>query len=195
MGFFANINGWPRDASTSEAVAETYEGGSHMGNDNTREITLTKGKVAIVDAADYEWLSQWNWMYGGRGYAVRSTRESGRKRTLLMHRLILSTAEGMYTDHINGDRLDNRRSNLRACTNAENGMNRGKQCNNTSGFKGVYFKSDGNWQAWQARINSNGKRIILGYFKTPEEAAIAYNEASLRVHGEFARSNSRGGRG
>jgi len=99
-----------------------------------------------------------------------------------MHRIIAgANHKDEIVDHINGNTLDNRRSNLRICSNAENGRNRGKNSNNSSGFKGVFLKRD----KWAAQIKHNGKSIHLGTFKTPEEAHLAYQRAANKLHGRF----------
>ena len=146
-------------------------------------IPLSQGKQAIVDDDLYESLSGYRW-FVNNGYA-RCWDGSGRgRKIILMHRVILNTPEGLCTDHINGDRLDNRRENLRVCTKAENSRNRGVEKTNTSGFKGVnWHKRD---RVWQARLNYLGKFIWLGSYKTKEEAALAYNRGAIELHGEFA---------
>ena len=105
-----------------------------------------------------------------------------------MHREIagLTWGDKLVVDHINGNPLDNRRTNLRVCTNAENMRNRGKNKNNTSGFKGVtYFKFA---KLWKAQIKVDRKGVFLGYFKTPEAAHQAYCEAAAKYHGDFAKT-------
>lgn len=87
-------------------------------------------------------------------------------------------------DHINGIRNDDRIENLRCATHAQNLRNRGKQRNNSSGFKGVYRHKN----AWRARINVDGRTVSLGLFPNPEEAHQAYAQASVRYHGDFARA-------
>lgn len=106
-----------------------------------------------------------------------------KKRLVAMHVAIL----GMEGDHISRNTLDNRRGNLRPCTNAENSKNRNLNRNNKSGFKGVYWHE--RRQRWMAQICADGKQIDLGRFKTKEEAARAYNEAANRLHGDFASPN------
>ena len=93
--------------------------------------------------------------------------------------------------NINGDSLDNRKSNLRICTHAQNSKNLKVRKDNTSGFKGVCFTKE-RWRGkrWCAYINSNNKRIGLGRFLTKEEAALKYNEAVEKYHGEFGRMNT-----
>jgi hypothetical protein len=103
-----------------------------------------------------------------------------------MHRAILRAGDGHNVDHIDGDGLNNRRSNLRFATTAQNSANRGKQKNNTSGFKGVrWHKRD---KRWRAVIGINGKTKQIGSFKTPEAAYDAYCAAARELHGVFART-------
>lgn len=159
----------------------------------TKEIPLSKGKVAIVDAADYEWLNQWKWSASenrsGTWYARRSLGTRDEQHTLMMHRAILNVQSKLHVDHINGNGLDNRRFNLRLCTPAQNQYNRGICANNTSGFKGVYWVKG--HEKWQAQIHVNGKHYHLGFFDTAEAAAYAYDTAALELHGEFAKLNCR----
>lgn len=156
-----------------------------------KTIPLTQGKVALVDDEDYEALSRFKWCASrgrsGKFYATRhGSRRPGPRRSMRMHTVIACTPAGMYTDHIDGDGLNNQRSNLRICTNAENLANRGKQLSNSAGFKGVsrYLKDKNN--PWQAQIQKGGRRTHLGFFSTAEAAARAYDEAALKLHGEFA---------
>lgn len=149
-------------------------------------IQLTKGKVTLVDDADYDFLMQWPWLYMGGGYAGRSIRkpEDGHRGTTLMHRVILGVPQGIEIDHINTDKLDNRRSNLRECDRSNNNCNVGIRKDNTSGYKGA----DLSFGKWRARIRLHGVQYHLGTFSTPEEAHAAYCEASKRLHGEFGRT-------
>lgn len=150
-----------------------------------KQIELTKGQVAIVDDDDYEWLSQQKWCYS-KGYAIRmSSRKLGKQMGIHMHREILGTPDGMETDHINGDRLDNRKANLRICNHSQNEANQGKLSNNTSGRKGVCW--DKNRQKWLAQIQVNYKQINLGCFTDIEDAAHTYEKAAIEYFGEFAR--------
>ena len=152
----------------------------------TKEIILTRGKVAIVDDDDFEELSRHKWRYK-YGYAVRNAPTSTNKyHLILMHREIINTPDGMQTDHVNGDMLDNRRNNLRVCTHAENMRNAKKHKNNTSGYKGVAWHRTA--KKWRAFIWS-GKHRHLGLFERIEDAATAYNIAAYIYHGEFARYN------
>ena len=157
-----------------------------------RKIYLTKGKFAIVDNEDYEWLSQWKWFAHrqrtGNFYAARKgAYESGKQATIYMHREILKPKRGLVCDHINHAGLDNRRENLRVCSGTENRRNRTAQKNNTSGFKGVSWDKDAN--KWKAIVGLNGKLIHVGRFSDLKDAAFAYNEAAKRLFGRFAHLN------
>ena len=138
-----------------------------------------------MDDADYEALSKFKWCFNGR-YAVRP---KPRPMTggIRMHREIIGTPVEKDTDHINGDKLDNRRSNLRVCTRSQNMANVGKLKNNSSGFKGIHWHVAG--ENWIAYIKINGKKRHLGCFADIKEAAQAYNEAAKQLFGEFANLN------
>jgi hypothetical protein len=153
-----------------------------------REIPLTKGQMAIVDPADYQSLikHKWyaNWSLSSKAFYAQATIDG--KRGVQMHRLILGLkrSDGMEADHRNGDTLDNRRDNLRIATHAQNQRNKGRQANNTSGYKGVYWhKTD---KVWRARIKVAGKDKHLGSFSSKESAYEAYCAAAKQLHGEFA---------
>lgn len=150
----------------------------------SRLIPLSKGAFAVVDEEDFNELSKHKW-HLNNGYAMRTIRVNGKPSMVLMHREILKTPCGLFTDHVNEDKLDNRKSNLRMCNKPQNMHNRGAQKNNTSGFKGVSFQK--NASKYMARIKSNGVDYYLGLFNCPEEAHAAYREASLRLHGEFSK--------
>lgn len=150
----------------------------------SKEIQLTKGKVAIVDDEDYEWLSQWKWEISSRGYAYRTQRKNNHKITILMHRLIVNTPIGIETDHINRDKLDNRRINLRTATNSQNHANRLAQCNNSLGLRGICLDRWG--KRYQVQISHLKKRYYLGVFDTPEEALKVYSQKAQELFGEYA---------
>jgi len=152
-------------------------------------IRLTQGKFAIVDDHNYEWLSKYKWYYGCGGYAARDILDgtTKKKKTILMHRLILNAPPGKECDHIDGDRLNNLESNLRLCTHAENQHNQRPHQDGTSRWKGVcWHKRDGKWRA---RIHFENNRKHLGCFKSEDEAALAYDTAAIELFGEFARLN------
>lgn len=160
-----------------------------------KEITLTSKRVAIVDDVDYDFLSQWKWHLKKDGkceYAARVNylgggRKNPKRKTIRMHRLIMQTPDGMETDHINGDGLDNRRSNLRVCTKSENQHNQKPRVGTFSKYKGVDFHKQSN--KWRARIMLNSKHIQIGMFESELEAARAYNLSASIHHGEFAKLN------
>lgn len=160
-----------------------------------KELRLTKGYVAVVDDEDYSLVA------GDRWYAHVKTRSDGtmrvyakrRIKTLVgwsmqsLHRVIMDAPDGIQVDHINGKGLDNRRSNLRMCSHAENQHNRRPQTGCTSKFKGVYWNKAG--AKWMARIGVNGKQKHLGSFTSEQDAAQAYNLAAAVHYGEYGRLN------
>jgi len=155
-----------------------------------REIPLTKGYIAIVDDEDYKLLMPFKWQAAVRKngcvYASRDiVSVDGKSKKLLMHRVIMNATEGKFVDHRNGDTLDNQKCNLRLCTKSQNGMNRGKQRNNTSGYCGV-FEQRG---SFMARVKIDGENKYLGTYPTAIEAAYAYDIAAEKYHGEFAKLN------
>lgn len=158
-----------------------------------REIQLTQGKVALVDDADYEYLSQWKWyaqLIKGRWYARRSVRKGFPKQIALsMHQVILNTPKGMESDHKNGNGLDNQRQNLRVCTKSNNMYNQKVQTRSKSSkFKGVYWSNK--YRKWVAQIRVNHKAIWLGNFNLEIDAAKAYDATAKETFGEFAKLNT-----
>jgi hypothetical protein len=156
----------------------------------TQQIKLTKGKFAIVDDADFEWLNQWQWQahfQRGLWYARRTEGKFPFRKTIPMHNQIKGTPKGMVTDHKDGNGLNNQRDNLRICTRLQNARNSRKSLQNTSGFKGVTYNKES--KKWRARITDNRKQFFLGSFNTPEEAGRAYDEAAKKYHGEFSQTN------
>ena len=155
----------------------------------SRTIELTQDKVAIVDDDIVVELGKYSWYLDSYGYAMRhSPRGDGKQHSIAMHRNILGLAygDGKQVDHINHDKLDNRRENLRICSYAQNQMNQRPQ-NGTSSYKGVNFhKQRGKWQA---RITIDGKQKYLGSFKIEELAALAYDMAAVYNFGEYACTN------
>ena len=137
------------------------------------KIQLTKGKYALVDDADFKWLNQWKWHFDGQ-YAARKS-----PKKIYMHRLINLTPDSFETDHINRDKLDNRRSNLRSTMRSQNAFNVGLRPNNTSGFIGVSWTAN----RWEAYIWKDGFKIYLGRFKDKYEALKARKKAEEQYHG------------
>ena len=138
-------------------------------------IPLAGGQFALVDLGDVPLVSRRLWSLNGAGYAMRFRH--------LMHREILGAGEAERVDHINGDRLDNRRFNLRLCTQGQNNANSRKRKAGTSRFKGVCWNADKG--KWQAQITWGRENTYLGRFAVEEDAAFAYRQAAKAMFGEF----------
>ena len=153
-----------------------------------KTIRLTQSKVALVDDEDFERVNQYQWHVaknkGTLWYAA--ARPDGHKREY-MHRFILNLGPGEMTDHKNGDGLDNRKENLRRCSNSENAHNSKLHGDNHSGFRGVSLHRPTN--KWQTHIRINGQKVNLGYYANKIDAAKAYDQAAQKYFGEFARLN------
>ena len=155
-----------------------------------KEISLTQNKVALVDDEDFEWLNQFKWYACWSGWVWYAIRKSpildGKRITILMHREIMNAPNGVPVDHRNSNGLDNRRENVRLCTNQQNMHNRKKaNRNNKLGIKGVCWHR--NTKKFRSQINLNGKKIHLGLFNVLGDADSAYRKAEEKYFGEFAR--------
>lgn len=148
-------------------------------------ISLTRGKIAIVDDEDFETVNSYRWYYNNSGYA---TREFNGK-AIMMHRFILKAPPNLVVDHINWNGLDNRRENIRLCTTQQNNAHARTFKNNLSKLRGVSWYHWKGKPTWRARICFNKKLLFIGHYKTKEEAARGYNEAARRYFGEFAYQN------
>ena len=172
----------------------------------TRKIKLSQDQVAVVDAEDYGWLSNYSWYakwnpHTKSFYAVAAINktvdfelENGTIITrrvqaiVSMHRAVLKIgSERIHVDHEDHDTLNNRKYNLRRAGQHEQKRNSRVYKSNTSGFKGVHQRPNG---TYQARINMDGKRVSLGHYDTPEEAAKVYDAKAVEVYGEFALTNA-----
>ena len=147
-------------------------------------IPLTKGKFALIDDDDFEKLIQYKWHCSSLGYAEH--RIPSTMKMLKMHRVVNGTPDGLMTDHINGNRLDNRKSNLRNCDRSQNLANSSRRKDNKSGYKGVLW--DKRERKWIASIRVNGKLHFLGRYVNIKVAAQAYSEAANKHFGEFAKT-------
>lgn len=158
-----------------------------------KEILLANGRgVALVDDEDYDWLMQWKWHLDNHGYAKRTrwSKQDDKKTCvgIRMHRVILGiTNSQVKVDHINSNRLDNQRKNLRIATNSQNAMNRRPKNGSSSQFKGVGWHKAA--QKWCAYIAHNRRSIYLGVFNSEMEAARARDKAAKLYHGDFAKLN------
>jgi len=148
----------------------------------SRSDSKRRLKVMVSDE-DYDYLSQFHWQADKDNTVNGGTGIIGKKRAL-MHRIIMKAPRHLEVDHIDGNRLNNRRSNLRLCTSSQNKMNRGIRKDTKSGYKGVSWHKQR--KKWTARIKAEGKYKHLGLFENIKDAVIAYNEASIKYHKEFA---------
>ena len=160
--------------------------------------------IVLVDKEDYPRVKDFRWVlrgvWGSRAYAQTNIphpdggwyyppngKRRRRQMRAQMHRLIMNVPNGMVTDHINHNGLDNRKSNLRVCTCSENNRNKRSQKGSTSIYKGVCrHKATGKWRA---RIKFEGKRMHIGYFTDEKEAARAYDAKAKELFGEYALLN------
>jgi hypothetical protein len=161
-----------------------------------KAIELTRGYIAKISDEDFEEISKYKWHIifkrkNGKPYANTSIHISGsgknrKKKNITMHRMVAKT--DTHVDHINGDTLDNQRSNLRSCSNSQNHMNIPKMNKTTtSKYKGVSKRKNTN--KWRVVIRVSGKHMELGSFDSEVIAAKVYNEAAIKHHGEFANLN------
>ena len=166
-----------------------------------KQIPCGLGKFALVDDADYNWLSHYMWTTDSHGYATIDLRLSTlcdapipKGGCISMHRLILGLKNGQghkkQGDHKNHSILDNRRNNLRICTPSQNHGNQLLQQNTTSRYKGVYWNKQ--CKKWLAQIKIDGKKIYLGLFNNERTAAFAYNLAAKKHFKNFALLNKIG---
>lgn len=159
-------------------------------NKSGKRVPLTQGKYAIVDEEDYPYVIRFRWIARQRGnsgvFEAAATIAEG-VGTVLLHRFILGDWPEVEIDHIDGDPLNNRRSNLRFCTRAQNARNQLKRKNGSSDFKGVPWNKRN--QKWQAHIRVDGRLKALGYFNDPVAAAKVCDKAARRYFGTFANLN------
>lgn len=161
-----------------------------------KEIKLTQGYVALVDDEDYSKLSTKKWCVAlrkGKPESALRMEQIGfkKQRTIRMHRVVLGiTDPKAVIDHIDGNPLNNTKSNLRICTQAENAKNRAKMSRGSSVFKGVTL--DNKTKKWAVSICCDYKSFYIGKFANELDAALAYNNAAKQLHGEFSRINNIG---
>jgi hypothetical protein len=154
-----------------------------------RRIKLTRGKYAMVDVEDFEWLNQYKWHCSHYDYAKRAVpNRSGKGRrqvSVYMHKLLCPVPEGKIADHVNRNSLDNRKENLRPATQKQNVWNRKfTRKGGKTRYNGIRW--DKNKEKWQVRLTINGRRKSFGYYADEIEAAKAYDRAAKKYRGEFA---------
>lgn len=149
-------------------------------------LQLKCGGVALVDDADLPLVSQWDWRTNSNGYVCRYEN----KQVFLLHRVVMGAMQGELVDHRDGNGLDNRRSNLRLCTHAQNMRNSKKRSHSQMRFKGVYPDRRKRRVRWRARITVDGRQIRSGRVADDRTAAKIYDRMAEQYHGEFARTNA-----
>lgn len=153
--------------------------------------TITSnGFEVLVDEDDFSRLDKYSWWASIRGKKVgifRAGRVNGKKRTIQIHREIMGAKAGEVVDHINRNKFDNQKSNLRICTQYENARNVGPITGKK--YKGTSKRAEGNSVGWIATIHCGHERFYLGYFNDEESAARAYDAKALELHKEFAHLN------
>ncbi len=147
-------------------------------------IILKDGQKAEVDDEDYDMLSKFKW-HCLNGYA----KSFSERHILAMHRLVTHAQKGLEVDHLNGNRLDNRRSNLRVCTKSVNLQSRKLPKNNTSGYRGVFFQPKSIFHPWHTHIAFNKKIIYVGSYTNKKDAALAYDLKAVELYGKLAKTN------
>lgn len=156
------------------------------------KILLNDGQAAIIDASDHHLVKPFTWTTHRRNNICYARawlgRKNGKRQSVYMHRLIMRPRRNQLIDHRNTNGLHNWRKNMRACTRSQNGMNsRSVSITKSSRYKGVSLHQAS--KKWKANITLNGEHHYLGLFTGQRAAAMAYDKAALRLHGEFARLN------
>jgi hypothetical protein len=149
-------------------------------------VPLTRGKFAVIDMEDADRILPFKWCLHAEGYAYRRRRLSDGPgpMAILMHRVVLNAGPGESVDHVDRDRLNNRRANLRKATKGQNAMNHGLRADNTSGFRGVEFHPPSG--RWRAYLTVNNRTTFLGSFATADEAVQVRDAAAVTAYGEYA---------
>lgn len=141
----------------------------------------SRGYIFEFSLEDWEEVTKWSWSVDPRGYLAATVN----RRHETLHNFLMKPSKGLVVDHINGDKLDNRRTNLRICTPRQNSFNSCVSKNNKLGVKGVSLTPHGRYRA---RIMVNRKEIRLGHFEKIEDAIAARKKAEKKYFGEYARN-------
>ena len=150
-----------------------------------KKILITRGQIVTVDEQDYQELSQYKW-YLIDGFAARTIKKDNKRTTIYMHRVIMDAPIGISVYHINHNKLDNQRENLRLVKGSAR-MHRRPSVKHSSKYRGVYWCKDK--RKWIAEIKVYKKQIRLGRFEVEKDAAVAYDEAARKYYGSLARTN------
>lgn len=156
-------------------------------------ILTRKGHEILVDRDVFEAVGHKCWYVSARGYVCHAYKRPRERtsREIKLHRLVTGAQAGQVVDHINGNKLDNRRANLRLCTQAENCRNNRKlRSRKTSRYKGVHWSQ--RYGRYIAQIQIEGKKLSLGSYVTEDAARQAYDKAARHYHGDFASTNEKG---
>ena len=161
----------------------------YIDGGKTCEVFFKDESSFLIDAEDLAKISEISWFKGKRGYPIGHTSrklKDGHK-TIPVHKKILALTESCDVDHISGNKMDNRKSNLRICTHQQNMFNQKMRSTNTSGFYGVSFHSSAG--KYEAYIHVNGKKHYLGIYGSLKDAADARDRAAVRFFGKYAKLN------
>lgn len=178
---------------TALLIVPNTIGSAIIGGYQMKKINISTkkhpNKYALVDDEDYQKLNKYKWCFSQKKTGSAVIRKiKGINSTITMHKQIMNTPKGMVIDHINHITFDNRKCNLRICTNSENARNQlPRYDKKTSKHKGVCWYKP--YKKWRSRINYNKKEINIGYFKTEKEASKAYNKKAIELFGSFAYIN------
>lgn len=193
-GNFCIIDGSNLKSGNTKSCGCYHSERLYQGNLKTNQYDLTKkygigytskGEEFYFDLEDYDKIKDYCWYKTHFGYIATRVKRS--KTHIFMHRLLLNYTSELDIDHINGNTIDNRKSNLRICNHCDNMKNQTKRKTNTSGIVGVYWDRKRN--KWVATLKFNGKSVLHKRFDKKEEAIQARKEAEAKYFGEFARKN------
>lgn len=183
--------GWSAERALTEALIPHRSGPLYISPVPLTYIELTRGQIALIDPEDYVRLAGYRWMAQrseqGVWYAVRTVHTGTTSTSEHMHRVIMDAPRDKDVDHVNGNGLDNRKSNLRLVDDSVNQQNRHRMSLNTSGYRGVTW--DKQSKKWRAGIKKTGKSYHLGLHTTREDAARAYDDGARRLYGPKAWTN------